>query len=152
MSTLVYLCDDQYTVQDFVEIELQILGTLDYRLMAPTSYDFVMMFLAITRPTKRTVDMCGWLLDETCLSYKVIKYRPSKVAAAVMFLAQRHTGCWRWSHKLKVFSTYSEEDIIPIARLILDEMQTLSRLHAIRNKYDDPRFEDVLSTTIVADF
>lgn len=135
-----------------MEAERNMVETLDYGLMVPSSYDFIALLLKVERSTKRMVDICEWLNDQTCLSYELLIYPPSCIAAAIIFLARRHVGCWRWSEKLKNYSNYSEKDIIPVARIIVEQMQCFSDLRAVQDKYKHPRFGDVLSARIDINF
>ncbi|KAG4427039.1 hypothetical protein IFR05_017478, partial [Cadophora sp. M221] len=55
------------------------------------------------------------LLDHRC-----IKYRPSQIAAASMCLARKILGRGEWDGNLVQYFGYSEDDLEPIFKLVVD--------------------------------
>jgi len=122
---------DTFHWEDILETEKHMLETLQDDLMVPTVYTFLKNFWKVLRATKETVDLSEFLVDGTCLSYSLLRYPPSKVAAAVVFLAHGHTMREGWPQTLIEYSKYNEEDIVPVARAILEAHRTTTPLVSI---------------------
>jgi cyclin B len=70
-----------------------------------------------------------------------------------VFIARRTVGRNAWSPTLLKYASYCEEDIIPIARDVLEAKETaLSELNAVNKKYISSRYGGVASTSISSDF
>jgi G2/mitotic-specific cyclin-B, other len=145
--------DRAYTRSEIVEAETKMLKTLEYNITVPSAHAFLVRFLKAGHADKRIVQLSCFLLDGTLQCYDLLKYLPSQLAAAVVFIARRHVGRNGWSPTLLNYSNYCEEEVIPVARAILKAKQTASsELKAVAKKYASTRYGQVSNTTIVADF
>jgi cyclin B len=93
------------------------------------------------------------IMEETIL--RTLKYQikiPSAAAAAV-FIARRCIGRNTWSPTLLVHAGYCEEEVIPVARVVLQEkFNSSTDLNAVNKKYSSSRYGNVDETTLVIDF
>jgi len=118
---LVYICDRAYTKQEILIMEETILRTLKYQIKIPNAHAFLVRYLKAAHADRRMVQLACYILDGTLQSYKLLNYYPSQLAAAAVFIARRCIGRNTWSPTLLVHAGYREEEVIPVARVVLQE-------------------------------
>ena len=78
---------------------------------------------------------------------------PSQLAAAAVYIARRTVGRNGWSPTLLKYASYCEEEVIPIARAILNEKADANPdLKAVNKKYANRHYGGVATTTFQQDF
>jgi cyclin B len=150
---LVYICDRAYTKQEILIMEETILRTLKYQIKIPSAHAFLVRYLKAAHADRRMVQLACYILDGTLQSYKLLNYYPSQLAAAAVFIARRCIGRNTWSPTLLVHAGYCEEEVIPVARVVLQEnFNSSTDLNAVNKKYSSSRYGNVAETTLVIDF
>ena len=130
-----------------------ILKTLEYRITIPSSHAFLVRMLKAGHADRKIVQLSCYLLDSTLMSYNLLHYMPSQLAAAAVYIARRNVGRNGWSPTLLKYASYCEEEIVPIARAILNEKSGLNpELKAVNKKYANHRYGAVASTVFLCDF
>lgn len=153
LRDLVYICDRAYTRQDIIDQEEHILKVLDYKVTAPSAHAFLVRYLKAGHADKKIVQLSCYLLDGCLQNYSLLDYLPSQLAGAVIFIARRHVNRNGWSPTLLKYSNYCEEEIIPVARAILNvKLTTNTELKAVNKKYSTPRYGGVAATDFTIDF
>lgn len=95
------------------------------------------------------VQVSCYILDNTLQSYALLKYMPSELAAAAVFLARRAAGRNSWSPTLLRYAGYCEEDITPIAREVLAAKDSQGEeLKAVGKKYASSRYGGVANSEL----
>jgi hypothetical protein len=141
---LVYICAGSYSKYEILEMEETILKRLDYRITIPSAHAFLVRYLKAAHADKKIVQLSVFILDGTLLSYELLRYLPSQLAAASVLIARKAAGRNCWNTTLDRYARYSEDDILPIARAILSEQSLVpTELRAVRNKYRSTRFGSV---------
>jgi hypothetical protein len=134
-------------------MEENILKTLEYKISAPSAHAFLVHFLKAADADKKTVQLSCYLLDGTLLSYNLLQYLPSQLAAAIVYIAHRTIARDAWSPSFLKYTPYCEEEIIPVARAILNEKSSADPdLQAVDRKYSSHPYEGVISTVLQRDF
>ena len=143
LRDLVYVCDRAYSGNEILEMEEGILKALDYQVAAPTGMPFLLRGLKAAHADKRMVQHAHFVLDGTLLSYGLLRYRPSQLAAGAILIARQAVGRKRlWSPTLLHYTGYTEEEIRPVARAILSEQPSASsELRAVWTKHNSPNFQ-----------
>lgn len=127
--------------------------TLEYQITIPSAHTFLVRVLKAGHADRRIVQLSCYLLDSTLLSYNLLHYLPSQLAAAAVYIARRTVGRNGWSPTLLKYANYCEEEVIPIARAILDEKSNSNPdLRAVNKKYANHRYGGVASTVFTRDF
>lgn len=83
------------------------------------------------------------------------QYLPSQIAAAAVFIARRTIGRHSWSPTLLKYAHYTEEEVAPVARAILEEKAPCASntfLDAVDKKYASDRYDHVAETVFDGDF
>lgn len=153
LRDLVYICDRAYTRQDIIDMEEKVLKTLEYQITVPSAHAFLVRMLKAGHADRKIVQLSCYLLDSTLLSYNLLHYLPSQLAAAAVYIARRTVGRNGWSPTLLKYASYCEEEVIPIARAILNEKSSTNPdLKAVNKKYANNRYGSVANTVFLCDF
>jgi hypothetical protein len=83
-----HVADDGFTEQEILSAERFILAALDYDLSYPNPMNFLRRISKADNYDIQTRTLGKYLLEIGCLDHRFIKYPPSHVAAAAMFLAR----------------------------------------------------------------
>ena len=136
-----------------LEMEIAILTALDYKIMVPTAHHFLLRFLKAAHADKELVRISCWVMDGTLLSTKLMRYLPSEIAAACVLIARHSIGRHGWSPTLLKYAKYKEEEVAPIARVILAEYSSFAKIHptlrGIKDKYESARFAAIAKTAVL---
>lgn len=125
------------------------LETLDYHITFPTAHVFLTRYLNAGHADKTITYLSYFILDETLLCYNLLKYLPSELAAATVYIARKAVGRNGWNPTLLKYADYCEENIIPIARAIMDARESIPSNHtASKEKYASSKFKRVSKLTI----
>jgi hypothetical protein len=150
---LVYLCDKAYTHEQIYSMEEKILKTLNYQISIPTTYKFFLRYLNAAHTNKEIANLSNYILDESTLSIELIKFMPSQLAAASVFIARKAMGRNAWSPTLLKYSKYREEEIIPVATAMMQAKNNLSSsLTAIKKRYNSRKKEHVAKIPLSSTF
>lgn len=150
---LVYICAGSYTKAEILEMEETILKTLNYQVTIPSAHAFLVRYLKAAKADVKIVRLSCFILDGTLLSYDLLQYRPSQLAAAAVLIARRTVGRRNWSPTLDKYAQYREDDILPIVRAVLSEKTLIpAELRAVRNKYKTARYGAVANIELPSDF
>lgn len=134
-------------------MEEKILKILEYQITVPSAHAFLVRMLKAGHADRKIVQLSCYLLDSTLLSYNLLHYLPSQLAAAAVYIARRTVGRNGWSPTLLKYAAYCEEEVIPIARAILNEKSSTNPdLKAVNKKYANHRYGGVASTVFLCDF
>lgn len=153
LRDLVYICDRAYTRKEIIEMEEQILKTLEYNITIPSAHAFLVRYLKAAHADKRIVQLSCYILDGTLQSYNLLHYLPSQLAAAAVFIARRTVGRNSWSPTLLRYAVYHEEEIAPVARAVMAEKSSAAQeLRAVNKKYTSSRYGAVANLALNLDF
>jgi G2/mitotic-specific cyclin-B, other len=134
-------------------MEVKILKTLHYNITIPSAHAFLVRFLKAGHADKKIVQLSCYILDGTLQSYNLMTYLPSQLAAAAVFISRRVVGRNSWSPTLLTYSDYCEEEIIPVARAIMNERANVNpELKAVNKKYSTTRYGQVATAALICDF
>ena len=134
-------------------MEEKILKTLEYQITIPTSHTFLVRILKAGNADKKISQLSCFILDGTLQSYYLLRYLPSRLAAAAVYIARRAVGRNGWNSTLLKYAFYCEEDITPVASAILAEKnKSCPELKAITKKYTTRLHGNVANTTFQCDF
>lgn len=134
-------------------MEERVLKTLKYQITIPSAHAFLVRYLKAGHADKKIVQLSCYLMDGTLQSYELLQYLPSQLAAAAVFISRRMVGRNGWSPTLLAFADYAEEEVIPVARALLEAKEDNDHeLRAVNKKYSGTRYGGVSTTTFPLDF
>ena len=142
-----------FAILQILEMEENILKTLDYDVTIPSAHCFLVRFLKAGHADKRMVQLSCYILDGTLQSLDLLDYLPSQLAAAAIFIARRTVGRNSWSPTLLRYASYTEEEIAPVAQAILKERDNQApELRAVNKKYSSGKYGGVSQVVLSRDF
>ena len=134
-----------------LDMEYRILRTLNYGITIPTAHSFLVRFLKAAHADKKLVQISCMVLDSTLLSYNLLEYLPSQLAAAAIAIARHSVGRNIWSPTLLRYAYYSQEEIVPVAQAVLAEKSQIAPdLRSVYKKYSSTRFGAVADTELIS--
>ena len=117
-------------------MEANILKTLSFRVTLPTSFTFLVRFLKAAHADREIALQANYILDKTLQSIALLRYLPSQLAAASVFIARQVNGRHAWSPTLLKEALYTEEEISPVAKAIqYTQLSLSSEYDAVDKKY-----------------
>lgn len=147
VSDMVGICDDAFNDDEIIAMEVKILRTLKYKITIPSAHVFLLRYLKAGHGNKKIVQLSSYILDSTLQNYDLLEFLPSQLASAAVMIARKKVGRNAWSPTLLKYTNYSEEDILPVARAIVEAMRSdYSNPGAIERKYSRERFGCVAGT------
>lgn len=95
LRDFVHVCDKAYTREEILDMEGNILKTLQFNLTIPTSLTFLERFSRLGSLDKKSVFFTQYITELALCDYIMLKYTPSVIAWAAMQLSAkvfRHKG------------------------------------------------------------
>ncbi|XP_071787272.1 G2/mitotic-specific cyclin-A-like [Asterias amurensis] len=145
VNEFVYITDDTYTVKQVLRMEHLILKVLSFDVAVPTANVFISRYLQSVKADSRMEHLSRFLAELTLQDHEFIKYIPSTIAAAAVFLANFTLSGLNWTEQLQKGSGYSLQDIMPCAIDLLKAFTDApsQNQQAVREKYKSQRYNSV---------
>lgn len=144
LEELVKICENAYSSKQIEDTEEVILKTLSYQVSKPTAHKFLVRFLQVSNANKMKGHIANYVLDGSLLHHSLLKYRPSQLAAAAVFIANKVSGDDSWNSTLAFYTDYTQRDIMVVAQAIQNEQANkLECLLGVENKYAGPKYGSV---------
>ncbi len=140
----VYITDKAYTKEEIFQMENDMLSTLEYNITVPSSFRYMEVFNRYLKLEENAIMFCRYLLELFLIEYKMIKYNPSLLAAATMYITLKITKKSE-AEKVTSLTGYIDEILKECAKDIcgiLDNVEKNS-LQAVRKKFSLPKFMEV---------
>lgn len=149
LKDFVYITDKAYSKDDILEMEKEVLNELEFSITSPSSLRFLEFYIQLLQIKfdEQTLLFARYLLELFLVEYRMLKYSPSCVAAATLYITIRVKKINYSSKSLDIsrLSGYSENKLKECAKdicIILDNADK-SSLQAVKNKYSSPKFFQV---------
>ncbi|XP_008275601.1 cyclin-A1 [Stegastes partitus] len=153
LNEFVYITDNTYKKKELVRMEQVLLSVLDFNMAAPTSSQFLHLFMSIHSVCDMTRNLALYATELSLLEIgPFLQYTPSIVAAAAYCLATYTINRSLWPDSLNAFTGYTMAEIVPC----LTDLHKLSisaescPQQAIRNKYRSSKYCRVSWITLPA--
>jgi len=151
-NDFVYISDGAYTKLQIISMEQTILNTLNFNITHPTSLHFLRRYSKAAGSDYTLHTICKYLIEFVLVDVKFLKFAPSLLAAASVYLGRAMTlKTPLWTPTVEHYSTYSETAVRECALEINDLLKKSqsSTLKAIRKKYSLPKFGQVAELPLV---
>ena len=140
----VYITDKAYTKEEIFQMENDMLSILEYNITVPSSFRYMEVFNRYLKLEENAIMFCRYLLELFLIEYKMIKYNPSLLAAATLYITLKITKKSE-AEKVTQLTGYTDEILKECAKDIcgiLDNVEKNS-LQAVRKKFSLPKFMEV---------
>ncbi|XP_047310700.1 cyclin-A2-4-like [Impatiens glandulifera] len=147
-----FITDSTYTREEVLTMEKQVLNLLNFQLSAPTPKTFLRRFLRAAHalnnaPSLELEFLANYLTELTLVDYEFLKFIPSMIAAAAVFLARwtLDQSIHPWNSTMVYYTKYKASDLKTIVHAMHDlQMNAIScPLNSIRAKYNQEKFKCV---------
>ncbi|KAG1672700.1 hypothetical protein FOA52_005177 [Chlamydomonas sp. UWO 241] len=141
-----YITDNTYSKAQLIHMEEVVLKKLRYELTVPTAKTFLRRLLQICNPDELLHFLSNYLAELSLLDYGMLRFLPSVIAAAAIFLTNVMLRRPAWSANLRHYSTYMPADIrscVLALAAVHQAVTTSPNLAALRDKYAHARFQNV---------
>jgi G2/mitotic-specific cyclin 2 len=150
-----HVADDGFTEEEILSAERYVLTALNYDLSYPNPMNFLRRISKADEYDIQTRTLGKYLMEISLLDHRFMQYLPSHVAAASMYLARNilEKGEWVCQYGLLLFianvcqnatlahyAGYSEEEIQPVFKLMVDYLARPVTHEAFFKKYASKRF------------
>lgn len=134
-----YICDDAYTNDEFIDMEMKIFKALEFDISIPIAYRFLRRFSRVTSMDIEILTLARFILEHSLLSATFIHQPSSKMAAASLCLAMKMKNVGSWNPNHIYHSGYQENDLSEVMKELNQMLieSPLSELKAVRKKYSD---------------
>ncbi|XP_059148741.1 G2/mitotic-specific cyclin-B-like [Physella acuta] len=142
VADFVYITDNAYSKQDVRDMEQDILRTLDFSFGRPLCLHFLRRNSKAGQVDASKHTLAKYLLELAMIEYDMVHIRPSHLAAAALYLAMVVLDGSKWTHTLHYYSSYSENDLHPLAKKLaqLVVKAETNKLTAVKTKYSSSKF------------
>lgn len=113
----VYITDNAYQQKDILELEYELLMTLQFNVTSPSSFRFLERYAKVLGACSKAFNLARYLIELPLIEYKMLKYKPSLVSSAALFVAFKLLkNEIKWNDTMKDVNCYSETKIRPCAK------------------------------------
>lgn len=129
-------------------MEIIIVRTLDYSFGRPLALHFLRRYSKAGKALPIHHTMAKYVLELSMVHYEMCHYPPSLIAAGAIYVAflllddddQKEKPIW--THTLAHYSTYSEDDVLPVVREAVSIIvnSDKSKHQAVRKKYSQTKY------------
>ena len=150
LRDLVYITDKAYNKQEILEMESDIVNTLQYRFTVPTVHSFLCRYLKAAHADRTMVQLACFLTERTLQEYSMLHYLPSTIAATAVMVARKSLNRHPWSPTLRKYSNLDEVNLMACA----EEMRATitdpaNQQQAVYRKYSSSKFGGVARMSLV---
>jgi hypothetical protein len=145
-SELIYLTDKAYDKEQMKAMEIGILNKLEFEMTVPSSWRFLERYSRICEMDDLSLNISRYLIELALLDYRMIKYRPSIIAASAVFITQRLLRKEpAWNSILLHYSKYEEKDLRSCSKdlLILFQGGYIQGLNSLKEKFGRSEYSEV---------
>ncbi|GES61604.1 G2/M-specific cyclin NimE [Aspergillus terreus] len=135
-----HVADETFTDKEILDAERHILATLEYNMSFPNPMNFLRRISKADNYDIQTRTLGKYLMEISLLDHRFMCYRQSHVAAAAMYLARLILERGPWDATLAHYAGYTEEQIDPVFRLMVDYLHRPVCHEAFFKKYASKKF------------
>lgn len=150
-SDFVYITDRTYSRLQVLGMEAAMCNTLGWRVTVATALPFVRRCVKALRASgcELREHLVQYVVDLALIDYGMLRWRPSRVAAAACALVLRVDGSGEWNATVAFHSGgYEESELVECASYlgkVLEADKGDNKLNAIKRKYAGEAFGKVAS-------
>jgi cyclin B len=146
ISDFVYVTDKAYSKEDIVKMEVTMLTALDFKICRPTPVTFLERYQNVNGCTEAHRDLAQYLLELTLVEYSMLKYSPSRLAAAAVLLSNKLLRRQpSWKPAAVKHTHFTEQMLKECAKEMcgLVENAEHNSLQAVRKKFSQLKYHSV---------
>lgn len=140
-----YVTDRAYTREEILDMEGKIISCLNFNLTTPSSFRFLERYSRVAGFDEKSFHLSRYLIELATVEYKMVKYNPSTLSCAAIYLVNKIQKKEGWSDLLVKHGKYTETQLRPCAKDLCVLLQNAgkSNLQAVRRKFSSVKFLEV---------
>ncbi|KAA8648604.1 hypothetical protein EYZ11_001589 [Aspergillus tanneri] len=135
-----HVADETFSDKEILDAERHILATLEYNMSFPNPMNFLRRISKADNYDIQTRTLGKYLMEISLLDHRFMQYRQSHVSAAAMYLARLILERGPWDATLAHYAGYTEKEIEPVFRLMIDYLHRPVCHEAFFKKYASKKF------------
>jgi len=138
---LVFVCDEAYSREQFLETEMKLIQALDFDINLPVSYLFLRRYSKVMNFTMPQLTLARYVLELSLMEYKFIDVPASKMASATFLWSLLHFDM-DWNTSLSYHTSYKKKELLEIVEQlnIVVQKAPKRKLKTIYDKYSHENF------------
>ncbi|SPO28651.1 probable Clb1 - B-type cyclin 1 [Ustilago trichophora] len=145
-----HLADGGYTDVEILRAERYVLKVLDFSMSYANPMNFLRRISKADNYDIQTRTVAKYFMEISLLDYRLMEHPPSLVAAASVWLAREVLERGEWTPTLVHYSTYSEQELLGTAEIMLDYVLRPITHQFFHKKYAHKKF--MRASTYVIDW
>ncbi|WVF69832.1 hypothetical protein IAT40_004611 [Kwoniella sp. CBS 6097] len=117
-----HMTDGGYGTEEILKAERYMLSTLEFDLSYPNPLHFLRRISKADGYDIQTRTVAKYLVEISCVDHRLLKYKPSMLSAAAMWLARLCLDRGEWTPNLVHYSNYSQDELLECAQVMLDNV------------------------------
>lgn len=140
-----YIADRAYSREEIIDIEGKIILSVNFNLTTPSSLRFLERYGLVARLDEKMFCMAKYILELALVDYKTLKYTPSTVACATVYLVNKIHKKEAWPSYMVKEAKYLEGQLRPCAKDLCGLLQNAAKssLQAVRRKFSSSKYLQV---------
>ncbi|KAL8825034.1 MAG: hypothetical protein Q9170_007955 [Blastenia crenularia] len=135
-----HVADDGFSEEEILKAERFVLAALNYDLSYPNPMNFLRRISKADNYDIQTRTLGKYFLEISLLDHRFMPYPPSQTAAAAMYLARLILERGEWDATIAHYSGYTEAEIEPVFKLMIDYLRRPVTHEAFFKKYASKKF------------
>ncbi|KAJ5606169.1 G2/mitotic-specific cyclin [Penicillium lagena] len=135
-----HVADETFSDKEILDAERHILATLQYNMSFPNPMNFLRRISKADNYDIQTRTLGKYLMEISLLDHRFMAYPQSQISGAAMYLARLILERGPWDETLAHYSGYTEEEIDPVFRLMVDYLHRPVCHEAFFKKYASKKF------------
>ncbi|OKP12803.1 G2/mitotic-specific cyclin-B [Penicillium subrubescens] len=135
-----HVADETFSDKEILDAERHVLATLEYNMSFPNPMNFLRRISKADNYDIQTRTLGKYLMEISLLDHRFMSYPQSHIAAAAMYLARLILERGPWDATLAHYAGYTEQEIDPVFRLMIDYLHRPVSHEAFFKKYASKKF------------
>jgi G2/mitotic-specific cyclin 1/2 len=135
-----HVADETFSDKEILDAERHVLHVLEYNMSFPNPMNFLRRISKADNYDIQTRTLGKYLMEISLLDHRFMSYPQSHIAAAAMYLARLILERGPWDATLAHYAGYTEKEIDPVFRLMIDYLHRPVSHEAFFKKYASKKF------------
>ncbi|CAG8730179.1 6297_t:CDS:2, partial [Racocetra fulgida] len=140
IKNFIYMVDNGYTDDEILKAERYILQTIDFKMNYPNPMNFLRRASKADNFDVQSRTVAKYLMEISLVDHNFLPYPPSMIAAAALCLSRKMLHRSEWNANLIHYSTFTEKELEPCIRLMLNYLSKPTRHEQLFKKYSTKKF------------
>lgn len=139
------VCDKAFTEEELIEMEAGVINSLKFKLTSSSSLRFIERYSRVAKLSGRQHTFSRYLIELGLISYDMIKFPASQIAASSVYLVNKIFKLEEWPKKLESETGYDLSQVRECAKClyILLYKAEGANLNSVKRKYSSKQYMEI---------